>query len=244
MFNILIIDDETSVRHSLSNTLRDEGYKIFLARSGKEAIRKQLTTPSEVILLDMRLPHMEGPEIYERINKIDTHTTFIGVTAFSNDYKPLMSSVKYWVDKPILSKKKKMMLRGIVRQAISDSLSNILDNALSFSMKTLKRSTNMAIDKFVNIINTYYDSGKLEEIFKEHHIFAISQFALLYSTIESIKQSKINIRDFSRVFFSEVGNSEEIVKALREIRIATLAQNYESDIKKYNKFLQILEVMQ
>jgi two-component system nitrogen regulation response regulator NtrX len=67
MRSVLIIDDEASIRKSLTGALSDEGYTVTVAGSGKEgleAIRKQRP---DVVLLDIWMPEMDGIETLKQI---------------------------------------------------------------------------------------------------------------------------------------------------------------------------------
>lgn len=57
---ILAVDDDVNIRKSLEVILSAEGYCVDLAADGKEAIRKTESTTYNVVLIDIRLPDMEG----------------------------------------------------------------------------------------------------------------------------------------------------------------------------------------
>jgi DNA-binding NtrC family response regulator len=62
MTRILIIDDEAPVRKMLQEALNGEGYHVREAANGLEALRIQSDAPSDLIVIDMLMPHMEGIE--------------------------------------------------------------------------------------------------------------------------------------------------------------------------------------
>ncbi|HEV2437527.1 MAG TPA: response regulator [Verrucomicrobiae bacterium] len=57
---ILIVDDEKSIRESLSKVLRTEGYDVVLAETGQQAIDKMIQEPIDLLLLDLGLPVKDG----------------------------------------------------------------------------------------------------------------------------------------------------------------------------------------
>ena len=57
---ILVVDDEQSIRESLSKVLRAEGYDVVLAQDGREAIDRLLEGAVDLILLDLGLPVKDG----------------------------------------------------------------------------------------------------------------------------------------------------------------------------------------
>ncbi|MEK6580249.1 MAG: response regulator, partial [Bdellovibrionota bacterium] len=64
---VLIIDDESSIRQALSGALKDEGYRVATASSGKEGLDLIRAERPDVILLDIWMPEMDGLETIRQI---------------------------------------------------------------------------------------------------------------------------------------------------------------------------------
>lgn len=64
---ILIIDDEESIRRTLSDVLRDEGYSVVTASSGREGLEMLMDVQPRLVLLDIAMPGMDGIEALGRI---------------------------------------------------------------------------------------------------------------------------------------------------------------------------------
>ena len=64
---VLIIEDDIHIKRLISTTLIASGYKVLLAKDGKEAILEATTHNPDIILLDLGLPDMDGIEIIEKI---------------------------------------------------------------------------------------------------------------------------------------------------------------------------------
>jgi len=77
---ILIVDDEESVRKALGNVLRDEGYEIVLAGSGKEALDLLAEAQPAIALLDIMMPEMDGIETLKRLKEVRPALPVIMVT--------------------------------------------------------------------------------------------------------------------------------------------------------------------
>src|ERR1700723_3681944 len=71
MHNILIVDDEPTIRQSLKGVLEDEGFKTSLAESGEAGLESISKNTFDVVLLDVWLPGIDGLETLERIREID-----------------------------------------------------------------------------------------------------------------------------------------------------------------------------
>jgi len=68
--DLLIVDDEPSVRKSLVDTLRDEGYQVSSLGSAEEALSWIQKSPPDLVLLDIWLPGMDGIAALERMKKL------------------------------------------------------------------------------------------------------------------------------------------------------------------------------
>jgi DNA-binding NtrC family response regulator len=81
---ILIVDDEFSVRDSLYNWFKQEGYRVDMAKDANEAMQKLGAAQWDIILLDIKMPGMDGLELQKHIAKIDRNIIVIMITAFAS----------------------------------------------------------------------------------------------------------------------------------------------------------------
>ena len=82
MNRILVIDDDDQLRISFCKLLKEEKYSVMSAASGETGIEMVKQNPLDLIILDMRLPGIDGMETYKRIKNIDSKLPVIIVTAF------------------------------------------------------------------------------------------------------------------------------------------------------------------
>lgn len=66
-YQILIVEDEASIRNLISTTLEANGYKYLVAENGQQAILQASTHSPDVVLLDLGLPDMDGVDIIKKI---------------------------------------------------------------------------------------------------------------------------------------------------------------------------------
>ena len=81
-FNILVVDDEPVARQSLSEILRLEGYAVNSVPNGQAAVEYVRTHPVDLMVVDLRMPGMDGLEVIQVINQVSPETEVILLTAF------------------------------------------------------------------------------------------------------------------------------------------------------------------
>ncbi len=79
---ILIVEDETVLRQSLGELLREEGYEVLEAGDGKAAYEKVLDRPVDLVLSDVRMPEMDGIALLGHLQRIAPQTPVIMITAY------------------------------------------------------------------------------------------------------------------------------------------------------------------
>jgi CheY-like chemotaxis protein len=79
---VLVVDDDADVRHAITATLADEGYEVLAAPHGAAALDLISQAPPRAILLDMRMPVMDGWEFSRTYRRLPgPHAPIIAVTA-------------------------------------------------------------------------------------------------------------------------------------------------------------------
>src|SRR5690606_2255389 len=79
---VLIVDDQNGIRLLLMEVFNSEGYHTTQASSGKVALEIVRSERPDLVLLDMKIPGMDGLEILKHIKAIDPTITVIMMTAY------------------------------------------------------------------------------------------------------------------------------------------------------------------
>jgi DNA-binding response OmpR family regulator len=82
--NILVVDDEPVARQSLSDILKLEGYVVASAPNGQAAVEYVRTHPVDVMIVDLKMPGMDGLEVVQVLNQLSPETEVILLTAFGS----------------------------------------------------------------------------------------------------------------------------------------------------------------
>ncbi|MEF2096099.1 response regulator [Bacillus sp. CFBP9009] len=79
---ILIVDDQFGIRILLNEVLHKEGYETFQAANGIQALDVLNNHSPDLVLLDMKIPGMDGIEILKRMKVVDPDIRVIIMTAY------------------------------------------------------------------------------------------------------------------------------------------------------------------
>ena len=81
---LLIVDDEEKVRLLLEEFFTNEGYRVILASCGKEGLEKFVETAPALVLLDIRLPDIDGIEMLEELKGLNKECPVIMATGYAS----------------------------------------------------------------------------------------------------------------------------------------------------------------
>jgi len=153
--SILIVDDEESVRESLSIWFAEDGYLVASAENATNALAAHESDKFDIVLADIKMPGMDGLEMLRRIKTLNTETIVIVMTAFATvdtAVKALKDGAYDYITKPF----------------DPDDLSHLIRNAstqirLSHENDTLKRR----VDSLDNVENLIGKSESLQKVLHE-----------------------------------------------------------------------------
>ena len=126
--NILVVDDEPVARQSLTDILKLEGYTVASAPNGQAAVEYIRTHNVDLLIVDLKMPGMDGLEVVQVVNQVSPETEVILLTAYGSTetaIQALRLRIHDYLLKPaspaqILSTVKK----GLSRRSAKSRLSN------------------------------------------------------------------------------------------------------------------------
>jgi len=91
MKTILVVDDDEAIRTLLQEELSDEGYRVILAGNARDALKKVEEEALDLVILDIRMPGMDGLEALPRILGLKEGLPVILNSAYTQYQESFMS---------------------------------------------------------------------------------------------------------------------------------------------------------
>lgn len=136
---IMVVDDELEIRDLLSKFLTEEGYEVILASAGEEAIELAKRETPHAILLDVRMPGIDGMEVCRRL-KAEPKTQYIPIIMITgydeNKIDAIMVGADDFLNKPIDLVELAVRVKSILRTRY---LTDELERAVAY-IKELEKN--------------------------------------------------------------------------------------------------------
>tara|TARA_Y100000768_G_scaffold52113_1_gene34221 strand:- start:1508 stop:2188 length:681 start_codon:yes stop_codon:yes gene_type:complete len=176
-FKILVVDDEPDIIEILQFNLENEGYQVFSAVNGKEALKLAEMHIPHLIILDLMMPVMDGIETCERLrmDKKFNNSLIMFLSARGEDYSQVAafeSGADDYVTKPIKPRILNSKVKALLRRFKTDfgqilSFENLIIDSEKYIVKVNNKSMNLPRKEFELLFLLASKPGK---VFKRHKI--------------------------------------------------------------------------
>ncbi|HMK65865.1 MAG TPA: sigma-54 dependent transcriptional regulator [Thermodesulfobacteriota bacterium] len=115
---ILVVDDDPNAQFTIAQMLRDEGYDIFTAGNGRDALEIFKKNSIRLVISDIRMPGLSGIDLLKELKNIDPRIAVILLTGFGSvtmAVEALKQGAYYFFEKPIINNSKFL---AIINQAL------------------------------------------------------------------------------------------------------------------------------
>ena len=157
-FKILVVDDEPDIIEILHFNLENEGYQVFSAVNGKEALKLAEMHIPHLIILDLMMPVMDGIETCERLrmDKKFNNSLIMFLSARGEDYSQVAafeSGADDYVTKPIKPRILNSKVKALLRRFKTDfgqilSFENLVIDSEKYIVKVNNNSINLPRKEF------------------------------------------------------------------------------------------------
>ena len=117
-FNLLLVDDEKPIREKLINNTdwEKEGYQIFAAANGEEALRFVRENGIDILVTDIQMPKLSGMNLIEKARKNGNHLKVIVISGFA-EFEYAQKSIRFGVNDYLLKPFRSEKLLEVVNKA-------------------------------------------------------------------------------------------------------------------------------
>jgi two-component system response regulator MprA len=156
---VLVVDDEPSVRQALQRALSFEGYDVLVASDGHAALDTLLTHQPDAILLDVAMPGIDGLEVCRRLRAAGDRTPILMLTArhaTADRVAGLDAGADDYLVKPFALEELLARLRALLRRASApaddDEVLRVADLSLDPATRVVKRG-----DRLMELTRTEFN---------------------------------------------------------------------------------------
>ncbi len=141
----MVVDDELFVRELLLEFLSSEGYEVSLADSGEKAVKLMQSEPADVVLVDLKMPGIDGIETLRQIKKTAPNTLSIVMTGYptiDSSIEALRCGAYDYVVKPFkLNDLKSSIERALEEYKLKDQTTRLKERIAHLETELEKFST-------------------------------------------------------------------------------------------------------
>jgi two-component system alkaline phosphatase synthesis response regulator PhoP len=152
---ILIVDDEPDILELIEYNLKKEGYQVFLARNGQEAVAEAKKSLPDLIVLDIMMPKMDGIEACRIMRTMPEfkNTFMVFLTARSEEYSEIAGfnvGADDYIAKPIKPRALVSRINAILRR--NAPAEDVIDNKLEIGDLVIDREAYLVYQKGVKVV--------------------------------------------------------------------------------------------
>lgn len=145
MFRILVVDDDRNTRLYLQVTLEEEGYEVFTAENGEDALSVMDHEYIDLVIVDIMMPKMNGYEFTRVLRETNNNLPILMVTAkqLPEDRKQgFLVGIDDYMTKPIDEEEMLLRIKALLRRAqiANERKIRIGDVILDYDALTVKRN--------------------------------------------------------------------------------------------------------
>lgn len=130
MEKILIIDDDESIRKTITNYLKRQGYEVLSAPDGQAGVEIAEKEELDLVISDIRMPGLNGLEVLEKVKAMDSHVQVILITAHDDMQSTVLAMQKGaydYIEKPLeIERLKVAVKRALENKQLSEQLSSFI----------------------------------------------------------------------------------------------------------------------
>ncbi len=188
--HVLLMEDELSVAKGLEMVMREEGYEVDMADTGRGALEKFSAAEFDLLVADLRLPDMDGMEVVQKVRekKPGTHVVIItGYPSVSSAVQAVRMGVSDYLRKPFTEDEFKTAVKSALKE--KESMEELI-------VETQKERL-IQKEEVIRVLERAYQDGEFwrelmengSEALKEYRLTRKAKAAILSGDLEWIRKN-------------------------------------------------------
>ncbi|MFA3783415.1 sigma-54-dependent transcriptional regulator [Melioribacteraceae bacterium 4301-Me] len=128
---ILVIDDDESIRQTLTNYLKRIGYNVYAAEDGKSGLKSLQENQPDLIISDIRMPNLSGLEVLKKAKDIDANIKVILITAHDDiqtTIEAMQNGAYDYLEKPLdIERLRVTISRALESKILSERIDSFIE---------------------------------------------------------------------------------------------------------------------
>jgi len=196
--HILVMEDEPSMAKGLEMTLKEGGYAVDLAMTGRNALDKFSRIPFDLLVADLRLPDMDGMEVIKEVKESRPDTEAIIITGYPSVASAVTSvriGVYDYLRKPFTEDQFMDSVRGALKKKAEVSMEKLLTDTEKGRLiqkqevvRVLERATRDAV-----FWRALMEGGS--EALKDYNLSRRAKAAIVSGDLQWIKENVDNVTE-------------------------------------------------
>lgn len=144
MFRILVVDDDKNTRRLMQAVLESEGYQVFTAENGEDALAAMEREYIDLVVLDIMMPKMDGYEFTKTLRETNNNLPILMVSAkqlSADKKKGFLVGTDDYITKPVDEEEMLLRIKALLRRAriVSERKIIVGDAVLDYDALTVSR---------------------------------------------------------------------------------------------------------
>jgi CheY-like chemotaxis protein len=164
MTKVLVIDDDPAVRGAFRLVLEEDGFSVSEAESGLQGIEMVQASRPDLVLLDLRMPGIDGVETLRRLKALDASLHVYIVTAFANQFMEQLrvahaEGLQFQLaSKPLSSAQIRQIARSVRR--LSETGQEACKLLLTLYIVSITPDIRKLIERITNVLSVTFEPGR------------------------------------------------------------------------------------
>ncbi|MCL7927758.1 MAG: sigma-54 dependent transcriptional regulator [marine benthic group bacterium] len=155
---IMIVDDERSVRESLREWFLEDGFEVVTAEDGLDALKKLDSDPFDLLVVDLKMPRMDGISLQRRLRETHPDLTIIILTAFAS-VETAVEALKLgafdYVTKPVdPDELSHTVRRALERKQLTDENARLRDKVTQLATAAPIVGSSRGMERVMELVGT------------------------------------------------------------------------------------------